>query len=99
MDYTEDKTDENEVYPRCNAASASKKSFPILVEIVKHDFELQGGRYFKTGTTEATANVSIYLGGLFLFTRLSVFRLWCFSLLQIFDTCMQTQVKSSILQK
>ena len=40
-----------------------------------------------------------YLGGLSLFTGLSVFRLCCFSLLQIFDTYMQTRVKSSILQK
>ena len=88
MDYTKDKADENEEYPCCDAASASKKLCPTLVEIVKHDFELYGGRHFKTGTTEATANVSTYLGGLSLFTGLSVFQLWCFSLLQIFDTCM-----------
>ena len=61
MDYTEDKTDENEEYPRTDAVSASKKLCPTLVEIVKHVFELyiHGGRHFKTGTTEATANVSI----------------------------------------
>ena len=58
MDYTEDKTDENEEYPRSDAASASKKLCPTLVEIVKHVFELHEGRHFKTGTT-ATANVSI----------------------------------------
>ena len=55
MDYTEDKTDENEEYPRSDAVSASKKLCPTLVEIVKHVFELRHGG--KTGTTEATANV------------------------------------------
>ena len=44
MDYTEDKTDENEEYPRSDAASANKKLCPTLVEIVKHVFELHGGR-------------------------------------------------------
>ena len=88
MDYTEDKTDENEEYPRSDAASANKKLCPTLVEIVKHVFELHGG-----------ALKCKYLGGLSLFTGLSVFQLCCFSLLQIFDTYMQTRAESSILQK
>ena len=62
-------------------ASANKKLCPTLVEIVKHVFELHGGR----GHSKLK-----YLGGLSLFTGLSVFRLCCFSLLQIFDTYMQT---------
>ena len=50
MGYTEDKTDENEEYPRSDAASASKKLYPTLVEIVKHVFESHGGRrLIKTG--------------------------------------------------
>ena len=42
IDYTEDKigTDENEEYPRSDAASANEKLCPTLVEIVKHFFEL-----------------------------------------------------------
>ena len=38
MDYTEDKTDENEEYSRSDAASASKKLCPTLVEIIKNTF-------------------------------------------------------------
>ena len=40
MDYTEDKINENEEYPRSHAVSASKRLCPTLVEIVKHVFEL-----------------------------------------------------------
>ena len=47
MDYTEDKADKNEEYPRSDAASASKKLCPTLMEIVKHVFESHGGlRHF-----------------------------------------------------
>ena len=60
MDYAEDKADENEEYPRSDAVSANKKLCPTLVEIVKHIFDYtEEDRHFKTGTTEATANVSI----------------------------------------
>ena len=48
MDYTKDKIDENEEYPRGNAVSASKKLCPTLVEIVKHVtvFELHRRKTF-----------------------------------------------------
>ena len=59
MDYTEDKTDENEEYARSDATSTNKKLCPTLVEIVEHVFELHGGSGTRAGTTEATANVSI----------------------------------------
>ena len=81
IDYTKDKTgtDENKEYPRSDAASANKKLCPTLAEIVKHFFELHGAG----GRGHSKRK---YLGGLSLFTGLNVFRLCCFSLLQLFDT-------------
>ena len=52
MDYTEDKTDdENEEYPRSDAASANKKLCPTLVKLLN--------TFLNYTEEEATANVSI----------------------------------------
>ena len=69
MDYTEDKTDdENEEYPRSDAASANKVM--SLVEIIKHVFELHGRR----GHSKRK-----YLGGLSLFTGFNIISVYSYN--------------------